>query len=508
MDRFPASTLALVAAIALTSGSTPSHAACSSLTPISTQAADGLSGIFTESYFTPTYVAGYLPFSYSGPPLTPEFEATFWGLGAGAPAVGDGVDSGALDTTAWISSYFNATYGAYYAGAIAGGWGASSAIDGCLRNLGGSSAFDGTECTVVLLADQHAGIGYFALAAALATPSFATYFNQPGDAPIVLRPLDAISIVSSTNLGGGLIGLDFAAPNVPQAALYLDSAGCDTDLIAGYKIYRYLGTPGPERRWALPTSGWEQVGGNPIPLGDPATIAQDCDAHPDVAYAYTLVFDSGFELPFLSADRHASCGMSDPNDLDNDGYPGFHPGGEPGPDCDDLDPTVYPGAPELCNGRDDDCNDLVDDDLDGVDSDLDRVANACDNCRLESNPSQSDTDFDDQGDVCDIDDGRIYLRSPARDELLWDEEIGFSAWNVYRGGLATLLDTGVYTQPPGSNPLAEAFCDLNSAQLNDATAPSVGQAAFYLTSGSAGGIEGGLGSDSAGLPRPNSNSCP
>jgi hypothetical protein len=70
-------------------------------------------------------------------------------------------------------------------------------------------------------------------------------------------------------------------------------------------------------------------------------------------------------------------------------------------DCDDLVPTTHPGAPEVCDGEDDDCNELVDDDELGEDSDGDGHHNVCDNCRSVANAGQEDNDGDGTGDACD-----------------------------------------------------------------------------------------------------------
>ncbi len=50
-------------------------------------------------------------------------------------------------------------------------------------------------------------------------------------------------------------------------------------------------------------------------------------------------------------------------DQDADGSPGCLD------DCDDLDPTVYPGAEELCDGKDQDCNGIIDNGWPDVDHD-------------------------------------------------------------------------------------------------------------------------------------------
>ncbi len=142
------------------------------------------------------------------------------------------------------------------------------------------------------------------------------------------------------------------------------------------------------------------------------------------------------------------------------------------------------------------------------DGDGDGVGHACDNCPYDANASQSDVDGDGVGDACDASDGLILQFAPDRRHLAWSPEGGFTSWNVYRGDLDTLRTTGSYTQPPGSNALAERRCDVSTNWIDDLSDPPANATQFSLITGVANGVEGGLGEDGQGIERPNANPCP
>lgn len=105
------------------------------------------------------------------------------------------------------------------------------------------------------------------------------------------------------------------------------------------------------------------------PTGDacaPAFCHAPDDEH-EVAYCATRVTDCSDADPCtLDAcnPTDGRCTHQGPLDADHDGVLGKARAGTPescgGPDCDDDDRRVYQGAPEICDGKDDNCDGRVD----------------------------------------------------------------------------------------------------------------------------------------------------
>ena len=103
-------------------------------------------------------------------------------------------------------------------------------------------------------------------------------------------------------------------------------------------------------------------------------------------------------------------GLGDVCDLDDDGD------SDPDTtDCAPLDPAIFVGQIEACNGIDDSCDGNTDESFVNTDGDLlancvdtdddgDTVLDTSDNCPLVVNTNQLDTDEDGLGDLCDTDD--------------------------------------------------------------------------------------------------------
>ncbi len=104
--------------------------------------------------------------------------------------------------------------------------------------------------------------------------------------------------------------------------------------------------------------------------GDPVTPDEQCDTDGD--------------------DRGDAC---DPDDDDDD----ILDGSDPCP----LDPDNDIDLDTFCGDVD---NCPIDANFGQTDSDADGIGNTCDNCNFDANPDQLDTDLDTEGDACDADD--------------------------------------------------------------------------------------------------------
>lgn len=313
--------------------SAPVNATCGSDSIISTVGSDGTSYVFGPAFQShPTYtVIGYYgpaaPQVYSfdaanpaPPPIGPNAKVTFWGLGAGDPAIGFGNDNGAYDMIAAGGVYVygygvgagydpNASF--WYGATIFGSWDGGT-TDGCVG---------GNNCMCVLITDEEGGVGTFAISGGMATANFDTFFNRSGtsdggrsNAPIVLVPIPSPQINgSSRDVATNDVTFNMNVPAVGSGDYTQDGCACAPT------AYRILQTVVP-RGGMPPTSrdlgAWTDLGGANI--GVATDVTSNCGSQDnDVYLATQLVFDSGFGTHTVSSNStRVECGpnLATPSD--------------------------------------------------------------------------------------------------------------------------------------------------------------------------------------------------
>lgn len=124
------------------------------------------------------------------------------------------------------------------------------------------------------------------------------------------------------------------------------------------------GSPGDDHQPSLIDAGGEVH--NPSEDGEVPDAEPFDSGTPDgiVADAWVIVDSCDCEDlgPCLILPPSCVSNICDYRPLDNDadGHPPEICAEVGGDDCDDADPTIYTGAPEVCDGEDNNCNRLID----------------------------------------------------------------------------------------------------------------------------------------------------
>lgn len=143
-------------------------------------------------------------------------------------------------------------------------------------------------------------------------------------------------------------------------------------------------------------NGTDPLVADSVPPVNPAIVEPTADADQDGiinSIDNCLTTPNSTQLNTDGDVQGDACDDDDDNDLSPDTL-----------DCAPLDPTVFPGATEIEDGKDNDCDGVIDGGNPDSDSDGDGIVDTADNCPTVANGNQQNFDADALGDACDPDD--------------------------------------------------------------------------------------------------------
>jgi len=225
-------------------------------------------------------------------------------------------------------------------------------------------------------------------------------------------------------------------------------------------------------------------------------------------------------------------------DADQDGFTTAN-------DCDDTNPSIHPGAMEVCNFVDDDCDQAIDEGFDQDGDGWTTCAGDCNNVNAQIHPGAAETcngiddDCDqliDEGGFPDTDgDGQLDCIDPDDDNDGTPDDMDCAPMSYLATGVPAAVseqvepsggqgvqvrwgmvpEANVYNVYRALVPLSGErdyhatclFAEVAATQVVDPDMPPVGWFFYYIEAGANLCGEGSLGTDSGGAPRDTSTQC-